>query len=241
MKNICKSSSLSNYDRNIPHSKFTLIELLVVIAIIAILAAILLPSLQSARERGRSTSCLNNLKQIGNLFNAYSDAFDDIVPPYEWKRPAGSTGSGNSAHWLDPTDSWFVHQLNRGATSKAYPLALTCPSVIATTMSYKQYAMPWGASHSAYYANVPDTAGWCKKRGMFKHVSKVVQAVDSNTNTSYDSNNVQQFRRDGTSLRLQWRHSRRINALAMDGHAITTEELLKTGKREEVQNQKHLP
>ena len=59
---------------------FTLIELLVVIAILAILSALMLPTLASAREKGWRTACLLNLRQMGIAIHAYASDYDGKVP-----------------------------------------------------------------------------------------------------------------------------------------------------------------
>lgn len=159
--------------------KFTLIELLVVIAIIAILAALLLPALSTARELGKRMACGNNLKQLGAACSLYAQDYNDMLPGGNQDHSNFAAG-GWGYCWYDGYASYMGRNYTQW-TSIALPAAFGCPSG-----AVKPYYPSWPFTGD-YASNFNiSVAGSMMKVSTFMHPSETPNIQEAEKQNMWD-------------------------------------------------------
>ena len=222
---------------------FTLIELLVVIAIIAILAAMLMPALQQARERAKGGQCMSNLKQVGSALQSYSSDNGDFILPYTAWGTAGNVNNvegsarsqiGNSYCYVLMMQKYVQGPAALSSTMK-FPNIFTCPSLTApasladgttlqslNSMFYEGFAW-YGVNILLRFVNKDYSGGAAGKRmfklGEIKRPGSKVYVLDAaqGANTAVSSGDVHYYYNSGAGVAYN-RHGSTCNVLWIDGH-----------------------
>jgi prepilin-type N-terminal cleavage/methylation domain-containing protein/prepilin-type processing-associated H-X9-DG protein len=193
---------------------FTLIELLVVIAIIAILASMLLPALNKAREKGKAIKCKSNLKQIGMGVVNYADDNNGWFYPNSGAPYVADTPWHFSIIPYIGPKRWPRYGIGTGIAGARAPGIWACPSATQVNKDSLQNCYPDYSKNYYIGCDWTDTTYKIVKLTGVRKPSEVIYAADSTDATNPEKYNTMNLTWNTLSLR----HNAMPNMVWFDLH-----------------------